>query len=327
MSLYAFDAVEDALDSTRAFLFPFDLKQWLKLAFLLFFIGSSSGSPPTQFTSNVPDMGGTPTPPGGLPSIGGAELAIIAAIGVGFLLVAVAFALVGSVFEFVFVNSLREERVAIREYWGEFWGQGLRLFGFRLVLGLGFLLVVGGLLAVAFAPFLFGNEQFSPGMLGVSVLGIVLVAFLVGLIQGFTTEFIVPVMLLNGGGVVAAWRAFWPTLRSEWKQYVAYVVLRFVLTIATGILVAIVLGILGLILAIPFGILGFVGYTLLSSQALVGWALIAFAVGLFVLAFVLLSLLTAVPVQTYFRYYALLVLGDTNADFDLIPDRRNSVRS
>jgi hypothetical protein len=31
-------------------------------------------------------------------------------------------------------------------------------------------------------------------------------------------------------------------------------------------------------------------------------------------------------VLTYLRYYALLVLGDTNDTFDLIPERRAAVR-
>jgi hypothetical protein len=33
-----------------------------------------------------------------------------------------------------------------------------------------------------------------------------------------------------------------------------------------------------------------------------------------------------VPVQTYLRYYALLVLGDVESSFDIVPDRRAAVR-
>jgi len=32
------------------------------------------------------------------------------------------------------------------------------------------------------------------------------------------------------------------------------------------------------------------------------------------------------PIQTYVRYHALLVLGDANEQFDLIPDVRRSIR-
>jgi hypothetical protein len=33
-----------------------------------------------------------------------------------------------------------------------------------------------------------------------------------------------------------------------------------------------------------------------------------------------------VPVRTYLRYHALLVLGDTDREFDLIPDLRREIR-
>jgi len=36
--------------------------------------------------------------------------------------------------------------------------------------------------------------------------------------------------------------------------------------------------------------------------------------------------LVQVPVQAYLRYYALLVLGDVEPEFDLVPDQRAAVR-
>ena len=41
MALHAIDDVGDALDATRAFLFPFDRTKWLKLALVVFFVGTS----------------------------------------------------------------------------------------------------------------------------------------------------------------------------------------------------------------------------------------------------------------------------------------------
>jgi len=46
----------------------------------------------------------------------------------------------------------------------------------------------------------------------------------------------------------------------------------------------------------------------------------------FGLAVLVLTLFVSVPVQTYLRYYALFVLGDTNDAFDVIADRRRAVR-
>jgi hypothetical protein len=81
-----------------------------------------------------------------------------------------------------------------------------------------------------------------------------------------------------------------------------------------------------IVAAVPFGIVGLAGGALLSVSQIAGGILIAVAAVLFVLTIIVLGLLVAVPVTTYLRYYALLVLGDTNAEFDLIADRRRAIR-
>jgi hypothetical protein len=328
MSLYAFDAVEDAIAATRSFLFPFDLGRWLKLAFIMFFIGGGGGgSTPTQFgntgSGSVPDPtggggGGMPT----LPSIGPTEWAIIGAVVATIILIVLAFALVGAVFEFAFVESLRQDRVAIREFWGEYRNRGIRLFAFRLVTGLVVLAVVLGGLGLALWPLLVGSGEFSVALLLLLIPVIIVLALLNGLLQGFTTQFVVPVMLLENRGVIAGWKRFWPTLTGEWKEYLGYVVMRFVLQIALGILLGIVLLIAGIVVAIPLGILGVAGFALVQSQPVLGWGIVAIAGLLFGLSVLLLSLFGAVPVQTFLRYYALLVLGETNEAFDAIPSQR-----
>ena len=182
--------------------------------------------------------------------------------------------------------------------------------------------MVLGALGLALWPLLAGSAEFSVGLLLLVIPVVVTVAFLNGLLQGFTTQFVVPVMLLEDRGVVDGWKRFWPTLTGEWKEYLGYVVMRFVLQIAVGILVGIVLLVAGILVAIPFGIVGVAGFTLAQSQPVLGWGVVAIAVLLFVLAFVVLSLFAAVPVQTFLRYYALLVLGETNEAFDAIPAQR-----
>jgi hypothetical protein len=330
MTLYAFEAVDDALDATRAFLWPIDRGRWLRLAFVLLFIGSG-GFSPFQFPGGssggtTPDTSGTVTPPETLPSIGGTELAIIAAIVVIVAVVVLGFMFVGSVMEFVFVQSLRTEAVSVRRYWRDHWRAGLRLFGFRLVVGLVSLGVVGGLLALAIGPAILSGNPLSLGLLIVAIPLIILVSIVVGLLSGFTTMFVVPVMLLEGRGLLTAWRRFWPTLTAEWRQYAVYAVLGFVLQLAGGLLAGIATLVGALVLAIPLGLLGLLGGALLTVVHPVGLVVIAVAVLVFVAAVIVLSLLVSVPVQTYLRYYALFVLGDTNEAFDVIPERRRAVR-
>lgn len=335
MTLYALADIEDAIDATRAFLLPFDRGRWLRLAVVVFFAGGVGGFNPLQFsgggTPSTPDVSGPgpgpgPTPTPDLPSIGGSELAIIATIVALVALVALAFLLVGSVMEFVFVQSLRAEDVSIRRYWREHWRKGLRLFGFRLALGIVTFGVVAGILVAVFAPLFLGGNVASLGLLIVAIPLFVVLAVVIGLLDGFTTMFVVPVMLLEERGLVASWRRFWPTLTREWKQYLAYLFMSVVLTIAAGILTGLATLVGALVVGIPLALVGLVGGALLTAVPVAGWVVIGIAIALFLLALFVLTLLVAVPVQTFLRYYALLVLGDTNEAFDVIPERRHAIR-
>ena len=334
MTLYAFDAIDDAFEATRAFLWPPDLGRWAKLALLMFFVGGGGGFNPFQYNFGGTGGGG-PTPPGtpgapgvpeGFPSIGGPELAVIALIVGVVLLVGLVFLAVGSIMEFVFVESLRRESVTIRRYWGEHWGRGLRLFGFRLALGVVTLVIVGIGLAVAFGPVLAGTGEPSIAAVLVAIPVFIAVAILAGLVNGFTTVFVVPVMIAEGSGVLAGWRRFWPTMRGQWKQYAVYAVMGFVLQIAAGIVAGIATLLALIVVAIPFVIFGLVGLGLLQAAAVAGWVVIGIAVALFLLAALIVSLFISVPVETFLRYYALFVLGDTDEELDLIAERRQAIR-
>lgn len=329
MTLYALEDIGDAIDATRALLWPFEPRRWLKLALVVFFIGGASGTNPFQFSGSTPDTGEPPVGPGmpdAIPTIGSPELAVVVAVAAGLLLLGLLFTLIGSIMEFVFVRSLQQETVTIRRYWSKQWRRGLRLFGFRLVFGLLSLLVIGLLVGVVLAPGYLGFGTVSLGLvLLVIPFGIVL-AILGGLITGFTTMFVVPIMMVEDRGLISAWRRFWPTLTDQWKQYLVYAVMSFILQIAGGLLASIATVIAAIVVAIPFGILGLLGAGLLLVSQIAGWAVLAVVGALFVFALLVLSLLAAVPVQTFLRYYGLLVLGDTNDAFDLIPDRRRAVR-
>ena len=334
MTIYAFDDIDDAVDATRAFLWPFDLGTWVKLAFVVFFLGGTGAVNPFQFANTTT---GGPSDPGTTPGAGPTlseivnsltptEWAIIAAVVGVIILIGLLFAFVGAVMEFVFVESISRERVSIREYWGERWRQGGRLFGFRLVVGLLTLVVGFGPVVAAIWPVLTGGS-FSIVFLLAAIGWAIVVAMGSGLLNGFTTQLVVPVMIAEDRTVLGAWRRFWPTLTGQWKQYLAYAFMRIVLSIAVGIVVGLVTGFAALVVAIPFVIVGVLGgYLVLAMGTVVGWVIVTIAVALFTLTMIVLSLLVAVPVQTYLRYYALLVLGDTEEAFDLVPERRRAIR-
>jgi hypothetical protein len=346
MSWYAVAALDDALDATKALLLPFDARQWLRLALVVFFVGSAgSGGPTVTAGSSTGDTSAVPpgfSGPSGLFGPGEAlwneqTLPVTFAEALPFVVAALAvallfgllYALVGSVMEFVFVESLRRQRVRIRSYADQHLGQALGLFGFRLALGLVVALpaVAVALAAVSFAD---GQPNVSVGLLVVSVPLLVLLGIAVAVVDAFTTNFVVPVMILKNVGVVAGWRRFWPTLAAEREQYGVYALVWVALVFAVGALASVLGGVVGAVLTAPVAVVALLAMPVFGSLGAILSNPVALAVAVvLLLGYVVLMAVMAVlfvPVQTYLGYHALLVLGDTDAEFDLIPDLRREIR-
>ncbi|WP_303656402.1 DUF7544 domain-containing protein [Halorussus salilacus] len=336
MTWYAVEDLDDALDATRTLLTPVDPRQWLRLALVVFFLSGTGGGPSATAGSSTGGPTAAPGGPGGpggelrLPLSPEEVLSVGLAVVVVGLTLGLLYALVGSVMEFVFVESLRRRRARIRRYADQHLARALRLFGFRLVLGLLVVVPAGGVvLAVLSAAT--GEPRVSLGLLAVFVPLLALFGILVAAVDVFTTHFVVPVMIGRNLGVLAAWRRFWPTLTREWQQYGVYALVRLVLAFAAGLVSSVVGSVVGAILFVPLAIAGVVAFPALGGPAGVVSNPAALAAGVALLVGYLLAVLVAlalvlVPVQTFVRYHALLVLGDTNREFDLIPELRRELR-
>ena len=324
----AIDDLGDAIEASRNFLTPIRLGTWVKLAFVVVFVSSLGFG----FSTSVPgsdalSVSGDPTGGGWqFENLEGTvptdELAAIGSALVGLvLLVWLCYAFVGGIMEFVFLESLRSDEVRVRRYFAANVWKGARLFCFRL----GLLLVVSGLGA---APAYFvavggGNlADLSPGLFGLySIYGF---ALYVGYsaVRRFTDAFVAPIMLLEDRGVIGAWGRFRATLTDDWAEYALYLVLAWFLYIAVLIGAWIIVGIGLFVLLIPIVIVMFV-LVLLGPIGL----LLFVVIGPLSLAAVLLFMgLVWTPITTFFRYYALLLLGDTDGDLDLVPEQRATIR-
>lgn len=321
MSLHAVDELTDAIDVTREFLTPVEPRTWLKLALVVFFVGGGAGFPSYAFNFAQPG-GGTGGDFGG--GLDGTELLlVVAAIVAAVLALFVALGIVGAIMEFVFVESLVSGDVSIREYVRTYWRPGLRLFGFRVAVALPIVLVVLAMVAAFVLPFLVGGGVGAGFLLLLLALPFVfLLAFLAGLVNAFATVFVVPVMLADDCGVLDGWRRLWPSLTDEPVEYIGYAVINYVIRFVTGTGATMVLGVAAIVLLLPFGTVGLFLLVVLPSGGLLAiLTLVVLAAG-YLLVLLAIWAVVLVPVESYHRYHALLVLGDIAPAYDLVADRR-----
>lgn len=345
MVWYAIERIDDAVSLTRSLLFPFEAGLWARLAVVVFFVGMGSGggnvgtsvSNVPSTAASVPSTGTSVEAPS--VSIPGEVIALLAGVAVILALLWLVLAWIGATMEFAFVEGLAEQSLSIRRGFSRHRGRGVRLLAFRLVLLLvAGILFVGLTLALFFEPITTLLAGESPSVTGSQLaigVGLLVLAGLVFgiplvLIHGFTTEFVVPIMLARECGILAGWRHLWPTIKAEWKQYAVYVLLAFGLRIATAIAGGIAIGIVAVVLAIPFVIIGL----LLGLGAVVNGTLtVPVVAGIVVLAVVffllvaLVSALVYVPIQSFHRYFALLFVGDIESDFDVLEEIRPSLNT
>ncbi|QSG06120.1 DUF7544 domain-containing protein [Halapricum desulfuricans] len=343
MALYATERIDDAVSLTRSLLFPFDAGLWARLAVVVFVLGFGSGGNVTSLGSNTPSASssaGSATPatdvtvdPGSV-SIASEVVAVLVAIAVVLAVLWLVLAWLGASLEFVFVEGLSRRSIAIRQGLGRHWGRGLRLFGFRLaVLAVSLALLGTATLALFWGPITTalggGSVAVSETRIFVGVATLLFVGAVVGLpaiaVHWLTTQLVVPVMLARDSGVLTAWRALLGAIRTQWKQFGAYLLVAIGLRIATSIAAGIVLAIVGVVLAIPFLIVGLLlGLGAITSGTItaplaVGIALLAVA---FVLVLALVSAVVHVPIESFHRYFALLIVGDFESDFDVLGEIR-----
>lgn len=334
----AIDDLGDAIDVSREFLTPVSLGFWLKLAVVVFFV-SSLGFGGLSFPGG--DVGTfledptIETPEGEeFEELEGetegefeidfeAILTTLLVIGAGLLALWLLYAAIAGIMEFVFLESLRSKEVRLGRYFGANVGKGLRLFLFRLGL-------LAALIVLAGAPAVYvmlatdgGLAGLSGGLFALYSLYGVGVYLVYTIARRFTDEFVAPIMLLEDRGVLSSWSRFWGTMTGNWREYAVYLVIVWILYIAVSIAVWIFVGFGLFAVMIPIVIVMFLLLTLGPIGGIL--ALLTLLIGIIVAA--LFAALVWTPITTYFRYYALLVLGDTNDEFDLIPAQRAAVRA
>ncbi|MFC6906517.1 DUF7544 domain-containing protein [Halalkalicoccus tibetensis] len=300
MAWHALRAAGESVTATRRLLANATMAAWLRLSVLALFVGTLVTPFLVDFNRGATLLGSLPDP----------TLLLVAGLFVG-----LAALCVGTVFEFVFLEALRGERVRLVTDSGRRFRAGMEVFAFRTALAL-----VLGLAVGAFVLF-----DLPPAIGPLASLVVVL-----AVLDRLTVAFVVPIMLVDGRSLPDGWRAFSPTLRREWREYALYLLVATLLWSAVAVVGGFAGALLAGLLLVPFVVLGgAVGGTLLAqglSEATVGQAVIGTLAVPYLLAFVTLVLLAHVPAVAYLRYIALFVLGDTAERYDPIPRLRAAIR-
>lgn len=316
MPIHALDAIDEAVGPTRDVVTGLRVPGWLKLGAVTLFVGGFGSVPfsanlPREALGIIPTSGWQPTDPERTLGIVGVALAVATALS--------SFYLARSILEFVFYDAVLTGTVSVRQSLGRWWLHGAQVWALRVVVAV---TLLGGGSALAWAIAVDGGSVFGvPNRLLVAAT----VAGSFGgyaVIAGFTTRFVVPVMLVREAGVLAAWRRFLGTVGGRPGQYAWYLLVGPFVRFVADVLALSAAVLLAILLAVPVAIFVVPALVVISTRPRLALSppLIMLTSGLsagYVLAVVLGALLARMPFVVYVRYYALLVLVGTDPGIDL----------
>jgi hypothetical protein len=330
----AVDVITDAIEHTRKQLLdPFRFGQWARLALLALATGelSSGGS--------CKSVGNLPTKTHGSQSLSfaqsnllnpsdilrGIDPALIASIVLVLvmcgLVLMVVWIYVSSISRFMLFESvLRKNCDALGAGWNRWQEPGMRYFWWQLALSLIGLFVASLLFIPLLIPILItmrNHQQPSPEVF-FALLPMVFVfgafALVMLLINVLTKDFIVPMMALEGGGVLDGWRRLFAMMKTEKGQYAGYVGMKALLAIGAAVVFGILSVIGAMIALIPVAIVA--GIAVIAGKAAgLGWnaftitaAIVAGAILLAVIMYAVAVM--CVPVAVFFPAYAMYFFAE-----------------
>lgn len=340
MSWYSIDAVDRAFSRTRKALFePFDFWKWVKLAIIIFFVGSIGshyGGPGSNFHRGPEDYGNDflnigpdefPDVPSNISGLGlnyaesFPSLEIIAAAIIFFIGLILVFSYISSIMEFVFVESLVLNEVHLRDYVRKFMRKGFNLFMIRLAL----LFIFIALFVLALLPFIpiFRTESTDIAVSALIggffwIFAVIILLALIGAVISSFLSLAIPISIYRDTGILSAFNMVYRNFRKSWQEVLVYWFVRLLLGIAISILAFILFVLLILLLLIVSliidGILFFL-FSALVSEPLLWILLVPFILIELLFIFITLMMLS-VPLAVFLKYHLLSFLEKWFSEVD-----------
>jgi hypothetical protein len=331
----AIDVISPAFSHARQQLFePFRFGQWARIALLAMATGelsSGGGCHSVNIPSNFPThqqqndfLSRAPSPSELLKAIDPAVIGTLLLVAViGFVVLLFTFLYVSSVSRFMLYETIVTRQCDLGPSWDRWHGQGMRYFFWQLALALFSM----ALAAVMLGPLLLllwhaAKNQSAPS--GAEILAYLPLLLIFGaislvflLISVLTKDFVVPIMALDGVGVIEGWRRLLASMRSDAGNYAGYVLMKIVLSIGASIIFGIVGFLVLLVLMIPVAIVAAAigisahatGFTWDAST--ITLVVVAGTVALGAMLYAIA--LVCVPVAIFFPAYALYFLAERYA--------------
>lgn len=314
MSWYVLDAVDVAIYRTKKCLFqPFEFWKWIKIAIILLFVGGGSGYG-GNFGGSYPSDN-TVNSSYGVDNLS-TDIGSISDVFIGFiilliLLIVLLFAYVGSVLEFVFVDSLVTDNVKLRKFFN-YTGKGLNLLLIKIVAGIITMFLIGILLIpIGYILYTQGVDNISYASVFIIIASGIILLFLFILMMSALNSFIsmaIPISIYTGIGLIASIKQIFNHAKAGWKEIIVYWIGRGIISIAL-FMIALILLVIGLItIVLPFILIDYVVYMLLSSVGSIQTIVLAIFIILQVLICVLLLFLSGVPLGVFSKYHMLSFL-------------------
>jgi hypothetical protein len=323
--LSATDAISPAWQHTRDLLLvPRSWRLFLKIGLVAFF-ARAGGCNGNYSSPGVPSNHGHFPPhfPGSSPVVSGLDIAMIVFALLLLFLIGLAFFYLASRLQFVFFDVVLRRQTLIAPIWRRYAGITWPWIGLKIIFGLIVVAILTPLTLPLILYFIHHASTFDQPnihnvgpMIAVFVIFFIAI-FVVGLVVGtayrLLYDFGLPSMALEGTSLGETSKRVLRLFRAEPGQVLLYVLMHFVLTIAFGIVNAIIVVLSVIVASIPLGGIGVALYFALRHGAMASH--VALGIGLTLLALIFLALFFALLLalvawtNTFFQAYALYFLG------------------
>jgi len=261
MSISVLDPVSSAYDRTRKVLFATgDFYKWICIWFCSWLSGLGSGGGvnlnfniPTDFSKPGPGKAIPPEIEAFFESVKGwvlENLGLVIAAGVALVVFIIAlkvvFCWISSRARFMFLDNVVMNRGEVVKPWHGFCSHGNSLFLFRLVYGIGVLILFAAIIVgcvMAFVPYVRAQTMDEAGlwMIVGAVVAVLTLLAVLWMIDVFLQDFVTPIMYLKGGGVMAAWGEFRGLLGEHMWPIVLYLHVKAALLLVV-VMISIAIG-------------------------------------------------------------------------------------